>query len=77
MPRGVYKRRKFTEKTDVAPVVNDQALEKKYVPKPDMGDIKPPPKQKSTCACYHEHSKHYGGPKDWCNVGGCLCQEFK
>lgn len=72
MPRG---RRKFTQKTDVAPPVKDQALEP-YQPKPDMGDIKEPPKR-TVCDCKHEHSKHYGGPKDWCNVGGCLCQEFK
>lgn len=68
MPRGVYNRKKFTEKLDVAPPIKDYAV-KPEMPKPEV--------KKDLCECKHEKDAHYGGPKGWCNRGGCNCQEFK
>ena len=46
--------------------------------KPDMGAIKPPAEGVKVCGnCPHQGATHYGGPRGWCNVGGCNCQEFK
>lgn len=48
-----------------------------YIPKPDMGDIKPPPKEEVICHCGHKKATHYGGKNDWCNATGCNCQGIK
>lgn len=81
MPKG--KRRKFETKSDVLPPVKvDQRPEppkpEPWKPEPDMGTIAPPPPaEKVGVCCKHQKETHYGGPKGWCNVGGCSCQEFK
>ena len=54
-----------------------KSLKEIFQPKPDMGAIKPPPAAEFKCNCSHEKKLHYGGAKDWCNVTGCKCQEFK
>ena len=71
-------RKKFETKADVMPAVPVEA--KPWTPKPDMGAIKAPTPAEKVCGnteCKHVGEKHYGGPKGWCNVGGCSCQEFK
>ena len=79
-PKG--KRRKFETKSDVMPPVKvDQRPEPEkkepWSAKPDMGTIAPPQKADKTCStCRHKGDIHYGGPKGWCNFGGCNCQEF-
>ena len=47
-----------------------------WKPAPEMGKIKPPEDAEKRCECLHKGGLHYGGPKGWCNFGGCNCQEF-
>lgn len=71
-------RRKFKEKTDVAPEIKDYAVADKKVGVPDMGNIKPPSESSKVCkSCNDIQALHYGGAKNWCNKPGCNCQEFK
>jgi hypothetical protein len=65
---------KFLTKADVNPPVQIEA--KPWSPKPEMGHIQPPTPAEKVCTCKHKGETHYGGPKGWCNVGGCNCQEF-
>lgn len=90
-PKG--KPRKFEAKADVMPPVKVEqkppepkveppkaavTSDRLWNPGPDMGSIKPPAPQEKDCdSCKHKGETHYGGPKGWCNVGGCNCQEFK
>lgn len=69
MPRGIKK------KTEAK--IEEPAKEK-WVPTPDMGDIKPPAEKEKSCGvCTHKKAVHYGSIKEWCNTSGCNCQEFK
>ena len=47
-----------------------------WKPAPEMGKIKPPEEAEKICECGDKGGMHYGGPKGWCNRGGCNCQEF-
>jgi hypothetical protein len=67
------KRRKFETKEDVMPKIKIET----YTPKPDMGKVQPPATAEKICECSHLGNVHYGGPKGWCNTGGCDCQVFK
>lgn len=58
-------------------VMETQPAPEAWTPKPDMGKIKPPPPGHTLCECLHQKETHYGPDRDWCNVGGCQCQEFK
>lgn len=69
---------KFEQKADVVAPVKVEKSPVEWKPEPDMGSIKPPAEAEKDCAgCLHKGTKHYGGPKGWCNVGDCRCQEFK
>ena len=72
MPKGKKK-----VKADYIPPVKPVKVEKKFTPKPDMGDIKEPPKAIKSCVhCNHLGDKHYGGPMGWCNTPNCECPSF-
>lgn len=72
---------KMEKKSDfVPPVKFDGPSPVEWRPAPDMGQIKPPAEAEKLCAnadCTHKGVIHYGGPKGWCNVGGCVCEEFR
>lgn len=67
--------RKFNTKADMVPPVKME--QKPWKPEPDMGSVKAPVPAEKACECAHLGATHYGGPKGWCNTGGCDCQEFK
>lgn len=51
-------------------------VKEEFNPKPDMGTIKPPADGAKLCECLHRKDIHYGPSVDWCNTGGCQCQNF-
>ena len=68
---------KFTTKADVTPAAPVEKSPVEWKPAPDMGKIKAPADAEKNCAgCPHKAGMHYGREKNWCNVGGCDCQEF-
>ena len=77
MVRPTVSKKKFETKTDVSPEVKISGPSPvEWKPSPDMGKITPPAESEKVCACLHKGADHYGGPRGWCNTGGCTCQEF-
>jgi len=79
-PKG-KPREKKTAPAPTMPAASEglaQGVIEGWIPTPDMGSIKPSPEAVKSCsACLHEKGHHYGSAKNWCNVRGCQCQEFK
>ena len=73
MPRGIYERKKEVKEVQ-------EEVKAVYVPKPDMGSVKPPSKEVTNCdtcsGCPEPLLKNHYGPdgKTWCNL--CACQSF-
>ena len=78
-PKGSKNKPKETEQAPakvVAEVVTTNPA--KWIPTPNMGDVKEPPREEKKCdGCDHIGVLHYGGPASWCNRTGCNCQGFK
>ncbi len=73
--KGVVHKEPFKEEK-AKPVGHSVAVVESYQPKPDMGDIKPPPESKTICKCGHEKEFHYGGQYGHCNRPSCQCLKF-
>jgi hypothetical protein len=75
-PKGSTNKNKVKEVVKVEDKqVEDVKQSPVYVPKPDMGNIRP--LSDNRCNCSHEKETHYGGEKGHCNKTGCACLEFK
>lgn len=57
-----------TKKVTAATTFNNM-----WVPKPDMGEVKPLPDAESICECEHKRIVHYGSQHNWCNAQNCRC----
>ena len=62
--------------TPTKPHGHSFTVKEEFDPKPDMGKIKPPADSTKICRCLHQKAMHYGPSTDWCNTGGCQCQNF-
>lgn len=47
-----------------------------WTPKPDMGNIVPPPDSDDICECTHKKIMHYGSQHNWCNEQNCRCSAW-